>query len=300
MCHNVRRILLKLAFAGGLGGARHDRVGTARHVLSSVHEHFAEELPLHRRLYAAFDQLCSSEQQNVVGQIENSLAIGVPLDADELSAVKAQSKGPFFAQEGEDCILSDLFPADHLGFYVDVGAHHPYRFSNTAYFSLRGWSGINIDAAPGAVAAFARARPNDVTVECAVGLTEDEMDFFLFDEPALNTLEPDRARQLEQETNYRVKEVRRLPVRRLDAILSEHLPRGKRIDFLSIDVEGHELAVVHSNDWQRYRPTYVLLELLGRGMLDLAEDPVVQEMRKVDYEPFVKGTRTVFFRDTKA
>jgi len=209
-------------------------------------------------------------------------------------------RGISFAQEAEDLILADLFPADWRGFYVDVGAHHPYRFSNTAYFSLRGWSGINIDAAPGTTASFAQARPHDVTLECAVGETEGTMDFFLFDEPALNTLEPERVKQLERDTAYRVKEVRRLAVRRLDSLLAEHLPAGRSIDFLSVDVEGHEMAVVRSNDWQRFRPRFVLLELLGRGVLDLGADPVVGEMLAVGYVPFVKGQRTVFFRDARA
>lgn len=293
-----RRLLASLLRVGG--DASPARPRSADSLLASMHRYLRSDLPVHARLYEAFQRLPGHERAILVEQLESMTQGDSASASGEVAEMRSHGRGCFFSQEGEDLILSDLFPADHHGFYVDVGAHHPYRFSNTAYFFLRGWSGINIDAAPGTAASFARARPNDVTVECAVGLTEGEMDFFLFDEPALNTLEPDRARQLELETNYRVKEVRRLPVRRLDAILSEHLPRGRGIDFLSIDVEGHELAVVHSNDWQRYRPTYVLLELLGRGMLDLAEDPVVQEMRKVDYEPFVKGTRTVFFRDTKA
>jgi FkbM family methyltransferase len=215
-------------------------------------------------------------------------------------AARMHAREISFAQEAEDLILADLFPADWRGFYVDVGAHHPYRFSNTAYFALRGWSGINIDAAPGTTASFAQARPHDITLECAVGETEGTMDFFLFDEPALNTLEPDRVKQLERDTAYRVKEVRRLPVRRLDSLLAEHMPAGRTIDFLSVDVEGHEMGVVRSNDWRRFRPRFVLLELLGRGVLDLGADPVVGEMLSASYTPFVKGPRTVFFRDAGA
>lgn len=210
------------------------------------------------------------------------------------------ARGVSFAQEGEDLILNELLSENVRGYYVDVGAHHPYRFSNTAYFFLRGWTGINIDAAPGTAAAFSQARPTDVTIECAVGCQEGTMDFFVFDEPALNTLEPERARQLERETNYRVKEVRRLSVRRLDSILAEHLPAGRVIDFLSVDVEGHELSVVNSNDWQRFRPRIVLLELLERRLLELGEDSVVRAMQGVGYEPIAKGPRTVFFRDTTA
>jgi len=296
---SLRRRCLNLVL--GLRAGRKQRRSTANAaaILDAIHEHISEELPLHVRLHKAFKRLPEHERAAVVQHLEGSQPVGGPSDIAMLDEVRLNERGMSFANEGEDVILNDLFPANHRGFYVDVGAHHPYRYSNTAFFSLRGWSGINIDAAPGTLETFTRLRPNDITVECAVGERNEDKTFFVFDEPALSTFEPERARQLEKETHYRVKEVRSLPMRRLDSILSEHLPAGRAIDFLSVDVEGHELAVVHSNDWQRYRPRFVLLELLGRGIFDLAGDPVVHEMRKLDYEPFVKGTRTVFFKDTR-
>ena len=56
-----------------------------------------------------------------------------------------------FSQEGEDLVLARIFEGKKNGFYVDIGAHHPTRFSNTHYFYRRGWSGINIDAMPGSM-----------------------------------------------------------------------------------------------------------------------------------------------------
>jgi len=69
-----------------------------------------------------------------------------------------------FAQEGEDRVLYRMFQGrfGRPGFYVDVGAHHPTRFSNTYLFYRMGWRGINLDAMPGSMAAFARARPRDI------------------------------------------------------------------------------------------------------------------------------------------
>lgn len=39
-----------------------------------------------------------------------------------------------YAQEGEDLVVNRLLEGKKDGFYVDVGAHHPYRFSNTYFF----------------------------------------------------------------------------------------------------------------------------------------------------------------------
>ena len=50
-----------------------------------------------------------------------------------------------FSQEGEDLILNRFLGKKEKGFYVDIGAHDPKRFSNTNIFYERGWTGINID-----------------------------------------------------------------------------------------------------------------------------------------------------------
>ena len=38
-----------------------------------------------------------------------------------------------YSQEGEDMILRRIFEGHKNGFYIDVGAHHPRRFSNTFF-----------------------------------------------------------------------------------------------------------------------------------------------------------------------
>jgi len=67
-----------------------------------------------------------------------------------------------YSQGAEDIILASIFGNREKGFWVDVGAHHPQRFSNTYLFSLKGWTGINIDALPGSMAIFKKMRPNDI------------------------------------------------------------------------------------------------------------------------------------------
>ena len=99
-----------------------------------------------------------------------------------------------YAQEGEDLVLARILGTNTSpGFFVDVGAHHPTRFSNTYYFYRRGWRGINVDALPGTASLFQRARPRDVTVECGVGAQAGVMTYFVFNEPALNTFSEQEA-----------------------------------------------------------------------------------------------------------
>ena len=70
-----------------------------------------------------------------------------------------------YSQEGEDLILQRFFEKQAVGFYVDVGAHHPRRYSNTYLFYKKGWSGINIDAMPNSMKRFDKYRPRDINIE---------------------------------------------------------------------------------------------------------------------------------------
>ena len=59
-----------------------------------------------------------------------------------------------YSQEGEDIILKRYFENRKNGFYVVIGAHHPYRYSNTALLREMGWSGINIEPSPDLIEKF--------------------------------------------------------------------------------------------------------------------------------------------------
>ena len=169
-----------------------------------------------------------------------------------------------FGQEGEDLILARLFDRQEKGFYVDVGAHHPFRFSNTYLLYLRGWRGINIDAMPGAMDAFRKWRPEDINIECLVSTDPTPRQFFQYDEPALNTVSEEIVRQRQIDApQYRVTGSVTLPARPLADILDEHLPPGQAIDVLNVDVEGHDLDVLASNDWDRFRPRIIVAELIA-------------------------------------
>jgi FkbM family methyltransferase len=198
-----------------------------------------------------------------------------------------------FAQEGEDMILRRYFEGRGAGTYVDVGAHHPWRFSNTYWFYRHGWSGLNIDATPGSMDSFRRARPRDRNLEAAVAGVAGTMTFFSFDEPALNTFDP-AAAQRAREAGYRVVEERTLRTTTLSELLHEHLP-GDRIDFLSVDVEGLDAEVLGSNDWDAFAPEVVLAETLGQALHEVQTSPVARILGEQGYELHSKTANTAIF-----
>ncbi len=201
-----------------------------------------------------------------------------------------------YSQEGEDLILLRYFEGKRRGFYVDVGAHHPLRFSNTHVFYEQGWSGLNIDAMPGSMEPFRKVRPRDINLEVAVAAEPGELTYFMFEEPAVNTLDPNVSAERVRSGN---KLLKRCSVRaeRFATILERHLPAGQAIDFLSIDVEGLDYEVLASNDWSRFRPEMILVECYGSERGELLGGSAAQLLAEHGYEYFAKTVNTVFFRD---
>ena len=170
-----------------------------------------------------------------------------------------------FSQFGEDLVLLNYLKEPH-GFYVDVGAHHPVQFSNTYLLHRRGWHGVNIDATEEAIARFAQARPNDVNLVAAISDQVEVVEFGLFRSPALNriyaagSLELERQKQEQPKLWQSMTGTRKLTTRTLAAVLRENVPSGQKIDFMNIDCEGHDLAVLRSNDWAAFAPRMLAVE----------------------------------------
>lgn len=79
-----------------------------------------------------------------------------------------------FGQWAEDVLVRRLFPGKKTsGIYLDIGAYPPFKYSNTAYFWLKGWHGVNVDANPKTIALFNKIRKNDINL-CAAVITEEE------------------------------------------------------------------------------------------------------------------------------
>ena len=163
-----------------------------------------------------------------------------------------------FSQGGEDVILANLFSHKAKGFFVDIGAFHPYRLSNTFLFYRKGWNGINIDAAPGSMEPFNKLRPRDINIEAAISENKEQLTYyFLGKGNPMNTFSKDFLDKLGYKD--KIEKVIDITTQRLDSILEKYAS-GKEINFMSVDVEGLEISVLRSNNWDKFRPNVILLE----------------------------------------
>ena len=215
------------------------------------------------------------------------------------SLVGAPESRLHFGQLGEDCLIWHIFGKTRGGFYVDVGCYNPFRYSNTYLLNSQlGWTGINIDADERAIALFNKYRPNDINIHAGVGLTEETRAFTVFKEGAVNTFSPEIAAR--QQRRVEVEKTIQLPIRRLENILSERLPKGQAIDYMNVDCEGLDEEVLRSNDWQRFRPSLISVEIHGLDLNDTSKNPTVNLMRECGYKMIAHYFVTAFFQRIEA
>lgn len=201
----------------------------------------------------------------------------------------------YYSQMGEDMILNNLFQNKNEGFFVDIGAYHPVELSNTYYFYKKGWRGINIDATPGSMEKFKCLRPADINLELGVAGEEGEMNYYLFHNKALNTFSENGLRYAKEQFNLEPFKIVKRKFMPLDKILDKYLPAPvTKIDFLSIDVEGADELVLRSNNFKKYRPQVICIEM-HVGYSDFMQTTLCKFLEGLNYHFAAKSGPSYFY-----
>ena len=204
----------------------------------------------------------------------------------------------YFSQTGEDIILREIFHNKKKGFYVDIGAHHPKRFSNTFLLYKKGWKGINIDADKRSIDLFNEERKRDINVHCAISNKEQKLDFYTFLDGAINTFNKKEAESWAKTRNEKPK-IKKFKTKRLETILDKYLPKDTKIDFFSIDIEGYDLEALKSNNWKKYSPKYILIEMFGSPFKSKENKEKNKFLGQQGYELIAKTTITSVYKKIK-
>jgi FkbM family methyltransferase len=185
-----------------------------------------------------------------------TLVYAFPGSLKETLAVCARSI--CFSSHGEDLLLHRMFELPDEGFYVDVGAFHPIRASNTFRLHLMGWKGVAVEPNLDFARRFARLRPGCTLVTCGIGRDVGKLEYIRFQERQCNTFDPHMA-EIAKEGGAHEVDRTQVDVMPLSRLFEMHV--GDRpIDVLSVDVEGLDLVALQSNDWARWSPSIVLVE----------------------------------------
>jgi FkbM family methyltransferase len=186
---------------------------------------------------------------------------------------------------GVDLILNSIFKNKRKGFYVDIGCHHPLINNHTYLFYKKGWSGVNIDIDFSSIDMFNFYRPKDINRQLALSDKVGEANlYFYHNRAAKNTLS--------KEFGADSKTIKNIKTDTLTNFLNQNNLSDKKIDFMSIDVEGNELKVLEGLDFKTIKPSVILVEFripnvkefYQKNITDIISSPIYNFMISQNYK----------------
>ena len=183
-----------------------------------------------------------------------------------------------YSQTGEDHLIHIALRS--LGIekptYLDIGANHPTHISNTFGFYQGGCHGVCVEPNPDMAQLFKRKRPRDVVLETAVGPTSGTTTLHIASGSALSTTSPSQVEFINEASRFSITKEIEVPVRTVMDIISEYFPTTPP-DFVSIDIEGMDLAVLETFDFRVCRPPVFCIETLAHD-----KDGKEWKVKKID------------------
>lgn len=170
-----------------------------------------------------------------------------------------------YSQLGEDQIVDHFFTSVRPitnGVFVDVGCHHPVKFSNTYLLYQKGWRGVCVDADTSMEKLYGEQRPDDHFVAMGVGDRASVQTFYEFENPAANTFDA-ATKDAFLAKGWKLRSERQMQIDRLDHILQ--LQGISHVDYLNIDVEGLDQKALGSFDFEHIKPWLISIETNCRG-----------------------------------
>lgn len=175
-----------------------------------------------------------------------------------------------YSQCGEDLILASLFYKLSIAkpTYLDIGANHPTYISNTYYFYLRGSSGVCVEPNPFLAKKIRKVRSRDVVIEAGIGVSQQtEADFYLFPKSAhgLSTFSKEEAMYWKN-TGMKIigkiefEKIIKVPLLDINAVIKKYFDKAP--DFISLDIEGLDLSILQTLDFETLAPRVLIVETL--------------------------------------
>jgi hypothetical protein len=169
-----------------------------------------------------------------------------------------------YAQFADDLVASHLFNAVGVEkpTYLDIGTYDPINDNNTYLFYLAGSRGVLVEPNKAISERLRSVRPGDTLLVAGIGVDETpEADYYMLDNPGLNTFDKEEAEKVARETRYKIQQVVKMPLLSINKVIAEHFG-GKAPDLISIDIEGMDFDVLNTLDFKKYRPKLICAETL--------------------------------------
>jgi FkbM family methyltransferase len=158
-----------------------------------------------------------------------------------------------FSQAGEDFCIRFLFTQLNINniSYLELGVCTPISGSNTYRFYKDGGKGVLVEADTTQIDNIRAKRPLDTILNIGVSIgSEKEADFYVFDIQGYNTFSKEEASYRESNSASKIIRTDKVQLTSINHIIDENF--NTYPDFLSIDIEGLDLDVLKSLDYEKY------------------------------------------------
>jgi FkbM family methyltransferase len=202
----------------------------------------------------------------------------------EKSANSARAYGQAsYSQLGEDVLIAQRLRRARNGFYADVGAYHPYLYSNTELLRQEyNWSGINIDVCSSVIEEFNTHRKGDINVCAAVGSARRTGTFYEFEERGYNTTSDAFAEKWKR--RHSLKSANLVEITTLPEILAGKGVSPRQVNMLNLDVSGSEFDVLMGIDWSKFRPEIISVSNENLGMKNIGKNRIYIFLSALGYK----------------
>ena len=163
--------------------------------------------------------------------------------------LKNKKPNTHYAEFGEDIFINRIFQNKKKGFYIDIGAYHPFKGSLTKKLYDKGWRGINIDISKISIDLFNISRPKDLNINCAIGAINS--DIFYYENSPINQ-QNSLIKKNDRQKKIQIKSFK------LNEVLSNNNIRN--VDYINIDTEGTEMDILKSINFSEINPILLTIE----------------------------------------
>jgi FkbM family methyltransferase len=162
-----------------------------------------------------------------------------------------------------DCKLDNLFKKKENEFYIELGGNDGLRQSNTAFFEFnRKWKGILIEPSIDAFQQCVKNRPNSIVLNYAC-VSNEYAEKTVTGDFNGNLMSSVDGKRLSSSSLVEI------PAITLTSILDKYIKSDQQIDLLSLDTEGYELNILKGLDLEKWRPTYMLIEIYTKDFNEI-------------------------------
>jgi FkbM family methyltransferase len=199
-----------------------------------------------------------------------------------------------FSQQGEDLILERIiqnilgWDLNERRFYVDIGAYHPIMNSVTYTLYKRKWRGIVFDPYKQSKTLFEKYRPEDIFINNVVGETDNiEVDFYFSKKRDFSM---QSTKYPKKEKNYEIQKLKQVNI-------TNELERNSvtNFDIINIDVEGAEYEILKTIDFNKYRPSVVIVEIKSENINEALSSDTIKLLFNEGYTLHAVAVLSYFF-----